>query len=161
MFYFLQMVIVLYNLLLYFLFRGGIYSYLRLSKMSKTNIKKNQKGCANYWLYQSIHQQHPMRILYWSNGVFLTATIVCSTTILVLGSIKALQPFVWICSLILCLLEIPAAIMTSIYHSKEEYERAFVLFIKRKESNGYDSSLLDMFSWWVTAVLIYISYGLL
>ena len=44
MFYFYGIVIVLYNLLLYAIFRNGIYDYLRLSKMSKSNIKKNRKG---------------------------------------------------------------------------------------------------------------------
>lgn len=161
MFYFLQIVIVLYNLLLYALFRGGIYHYLRLSKMSKTNIRKSQKGYANYWLYQSIHQQHPMGILYGLNLVFLIATLFCSVVILVAGFIKPLQPFVWGVSLTLCLIEIPAMVITSVYDCKAEFGQPFVFLCKQKESNGYYCSLLDMLSWCVTAILVCFSFGLL
>ena len=161
MFYFLQVIIVLYNLFLYAIFRGGIYQYLRLSKMSKTNIRKNQKDFADYWLYRSIHRQHPMGILYGLNLVFLMATISCSAIILVAGFIKVLQPFVWGISLILCLIEIPAVAIASFYDCKAEFGPSFVLLRKRKESNGYYSSLLDMLPWCVTAILVCFSYGLL
>lgn len=161
MFYFLQIVIVLYNLLLYALFRGGIYHYLRLSKMSKTNIRKNQKDFADYWLYRSIHRQHPMGALYALNLVYLIATISCSVIVLAIGFIDTLQTFVWILSLVLCLIEIPAMAITSVYDCKAEFGQPFVLLRKRKESNGYYCSLLDMFAWCVTAILVCFSFGLL
>lgn len=161
MFFFLQIVVVLYNFLLYALFRGGIYHYLRLSKMSKTNIRKSQKGYANYWLYQSIHQQHPMGILYGLNLIFLIITIFFTVIVLTVGFIKTFQPFVWGLSLVLCMMEIPAMAITSIYDCKAEFGQPFVFLRKQKESNGYYCSLLDMFSWCVTAILIYYSFGLL
>ena len=161
MFYFLHILIVFYNLFLYFVFRDGIYHYLRLTKMSKSYIKKKQKGYANYWLYRSIHRQHPMGILYRLNLVFLAATIICSVLIVALGFIKALQPFVLFVSLVLCLIEIPAMAIFSFYDCKAEFGQGFVLFRKRKESNGYYSSLFMILPWCVTAVWIYVSYGLL
>lgn len=161
MFYFLHIVIVLYNLLLYSIFRGGIYDYLRLSKMSKTNIRKNRKGLKNYWIYQSIHEQHSLGILYGLNILFLTSTIVYSVLVITLGFIKTLQPILFVLSVLLCIVEIPTMALASIYDCKAEFGRSFVLLTKRKESNGYYSSLLIMFPWWVTAVLICVSYGLL
>lgn len=159
MFYFLQIVIVLYNLVLYSVFRGGIYSYLRLSKMSKTNIRKHRKGLKNYWLYQSIYEQRPLGIFYVLNILFLISTILFSVLIIVLGYIKALQPVVLVLSVLLCVVEIPSLLLTSIYDCKAEYGRSFVLLTKRKDTHGYYSSLMNMASWLVTAVLICISYG--
>lgn len=161
MFYFLQIIIVFYNFFLYAIFRGGIYHYLRLSKMSKTNIRKSQKGFANYWFYQSIRRQLPMGILYSVNLIFLIATIFGSIMILATGFIKPLQPLVWGISLFLCSIEIPAMVITSVYDCKAEFGQPFVFLCKRKESNGYYCSLLDMLSWCVTAILVCFSFGLL
>ena len=161
MFYFLHIVIVLYNLLLYSIFRGGIYDYLRLSKMSKTNIRKSKKGLKNYWLYQSIHEQHSLGILYGLNILFLIFTIVYSTLVFTLGFIKTLQPLLVILSICLCIVEIPTMAIASIYDCKAEFGRSFVLLTKRKESNGYYSSPLSMASWSITAILICVSYRFL
>ena len=39
-----NLILLLLSLLIYSHFRVGVYSYCRLSKMSKTNIRKNKKG---------------------------------------------------------------------------------------------------------------------
>ena len=158
MFYFYCIVIVLYNILLYSIFRGGIYDYLRLSKMSKSNIKKNRKGFKNYWLYQTINKQTPLGILYRLNYVFLIFTAVFTVLAIAVGFIKMFRPIVFACSVLLCLIEVPSTILASIYSNKMEYGKAFVFLAKRKYVRGYCSSLIDMFSWAVTALFIYLSY---
>ena len=158
MFYFYSIAIILYNLLLYAIFRGGIYDYLRLSKMSKSNIKKSRKGFKNYWLYQLINKQKPLGILYDLNFIFLIATTVFTILTILIGYIKIFQPALFVISILLCLIEIPSTILASIYTNKAEYGRAFVFLAKRKYTRGYTSSLIDMFSWAITALLIYLSF---
>ena len=158
MFYFYSVVIVLYNLLLYAIFRSGIYDYLRLSKMSKSNIKKNRKGFKNYWLYQMINKQTPLGILYSLNYIFLISTAIFTVLAITIGFIKMFRPIIFVCSILLCLIEIPSSILASIYSNKMEYGKAFVFLAKRKYMRGYCSSLIDIFSWVVTALFIYFSY---
>ena len=158
MFYFYSIVIVLYNLLLYAIFRSGIYDYLRSSKMSKSNIKKSRKGLKNYWLYCSINRQQPLGILYGLNYIFLAATVVFTAFAVSAGFIKALQPILFFLSVILCIIEIPASITASIHSDNAEYGKPFVLLAKRKDTKGYHSSLFDMCSWIITAIFICFSY---
>lgn len=158
MFYFFTILITFYNLLLYAIFRSGIYSYLRLSKMSKSNIKKSSKGFKNYWLYHSINKQRPLGILYSLNFIFLITTFAFTVFAITLGFIETLKPILFTFSIILCVIEIPSVIISSIHNNNEEYGKPFILLAKRKYLRGYSSSLIDWFSWGITAFLIYLSY---
>ena len=158
MFYFLMIVIALYNLLLYANFRSGIYSYLRLSKMSKTYIKKNKKGFINYWLYHSINKQNSLGILYGLNLIFLVATFTFMVFAITLGFIEALQSTLIVFSIVLCAIEIPCVIIASTYSNIEDYGKPFILLAKRKHLRGFTSSLFDWLSWLMTAFLIYLSF---
>ena len=158
MFYFLMVAIAFYNLLLYAIFRDGIYSYLRLSKMSKTYIKKNRKGFINYWLYHSINKQNSLGILYGLNLAFFIATISFMLFAITLGYIRGLQPILFVFSVVLCVIEIPCMIIASIHSNKEDYGKPFVFLAKRKHVRGYTGSLLDWLSWAMTALLIYLSF---
>ena len=158
MFYFLMIVIAFYNLLLYAIFRGGIYSYLRLSKMSKTYIKKNRKGFINYWLYYSINKQNSLGILYGLNLIFIIATFTFIVFAITLGFIEALQSILIVFSIVLCTIEIPCMIISSIHSNIENYGKSFIFLAKRKHMRGYTSSLIDWLSWLMTAFLIYLSF---
>ena len=158
MFYFFMIVIAFYNLLLYAIFRSGIYSYLRLSKMSKTYIKKNRKGFINYWLYHSINKQNSLGVLYGLNLTFLIATITFMIFAITLGYIKVLQPILFALSIVLCIIEIPCAIIASIHSNNEDYGKPFVFLAKRKHIRGYTSSLINWLSWSITALFIYLSF---
>ncbi len=158
MFYFCNIIIAFYNLLLYGIFRSGIYDYLRLSKMSKSNIRKHRKGFKNYWLYYSINQQRSLGILYGLNYIFLVATVIFTIFAVSLGFIKALQPILLFLSVILCIIEIPSSITASIHSDNAEYGKPFVLLVKRKDTRGYHSSLFGMCSWIITAIFICFSY---
>ena len=67
MFYSLQIIFSLYSLLLYANFRSGIFHHLRLRKISKTAIRKNQKGFLNFWFYRDIHKNYGLRLIYGLN----------------------------------------------------------------------------------------------
>lgn len=158
MFYLTAIFTALYNLLLYAFFRSGIYDHLRLSKMSKTYIRKNRKGLKNYWLYSEIHRQHPLGALYYLNIIFLTVTLCFTLLTLLLGYIKALQPVILVCAAVVCLVEIPCVMFASVSNCRTECGRPFVLWAKRKYSQGYFSSLFDMLSWVLTALLVFSCY---
>ena len=158
MFYFLMVVIAFYNLLLYAIFRSGIYSYLRSSKMSKIYIKKNRKGFINYWLYYSINKQNSLRILYGLNLAFFIATISFMLFAITLGYIRGLQLILFTFSIVLCVIEIPCMIIASIHSNNEDYGKPFVFIAKRKHTRGYTSSLIEWLSWAMTAFLIYLSF---
>ena len=158
MFYFLMIVIALYNLLLYASFRSSIYSYLRLSKMSKSNIKKNRKGVINYWLYYSINKQQSLGILYGLNLIFLIATFTFMVFAITLGFIEALQSILIVFSIVLCTIEIPCMIISSIHSNIKDYGKLFIFLAKRKHMRGYTSSLIEWLSWLMTAFLIYLSF---
>ena len=153
-----MIVIAFYNLLIYAIFRSGIYSYLRLSKMSKTYIKKNRKGFINYWLYHSINKQNSLGVLYGLNLAFLIATITFMIFAITLGYIKVMQPILFALSIVLCIIEIPCAIIASIHSNNEDYGKPFVFLAKRKHIRGYTSSLIDWLSWSITAIFIYLSF---
>ena len=158
MFYFFMIVIAFYNLLLYAIFRSGIYSYLRLSKMSKTYINKNRKGFINYWLYHSINKQNSLGLLYSLNFTFLIATTSFLLLAITLGYIRELQPILFAFSILLCVIELPCTIIASIHSNNEDYGKPFVLLAKRKHIRGYTSSLIEWLSWTITAFLIYLSF---
>ena len=162
MFYFWCIVIVLFNIVLYANFRSGIYDYFRLSKMSKSNIKKSRKGFRNYWFYESINKKSPLGILYNLNYIYLTATVAFSVPAVLLGYIKALQPTLFVLSIILCIIEIPSTILSSTHSNIAEFGKPFVLLVRRSFHPGHRgpfySSLIDIFSWVVTALFIYFSY---
>ena len=126
--------------------------------MSKSNIKKNRKGFKNYWLYQMINKQTPLGILYSLNYIFLISTAIFTVLAITIGFIKMFRPIIFVCSILLCLIEIPSSILASIYSNKMEYGKAFVFLAKRKYMRGYCCSLIDMLSWVVTALFIYFSY---
>lgn len=154
MFYFLSIVILFYNLLLYASFRSGIYDYLRSAKMSKSNIRKKRKGFKNYWLYQSIHKERPLGVLYGLNYLFFIVTVLYSVLALALGFLKAFQPFLFGLSILLCWIEIPSTVIASVHRCNEEFGKPFVWLAKRKALGGYHSSLTDMLSSSVTILLI-------
>ena len=158
MFYFFMIVIAFYNLLLYAIFRGGIYSYLRLSKMSQSSIKKNRKGLINYWLYHSINKQNSLGILYGLNLIFLVSTLTFMLFAITLGFIEALHPVLFTFSVVLCIIEMPCVIIASVYSNREDYGKPFVFLAKRKHMRGYTSSLIEWLSWLMTAFLIYLSF---
>ncbi len=158
MFYIFQIIIVLYNLYLYAMFRVGINDYLRLSKMSKTNIRKSKKGFKNFWFYKAINEKKPLGILYYLNIVFLVATLVYSVPVVALGFVKVLQPVFLVLSIVVCVVEIPTTIISSLYLTREEFGKSFVWFARMKHAKRPYSSLFVIFASCLTALFIYLSY---
>ena len=70
-FYFVSLLFCVGSLISYWIFRGGVNSYLRKSKgLSKTNINKHKKGKKNYWWYEEIHREFDIEKLYYINKIY-------------------------------------------------------------------------------------------
>lgn len=158
MFYILNLILVLYNIILYMFFREGIYDFLRLSKMSKTYIKKSRRGFRNYWLYSAIHKQHSLGILYYLNIIYLSYTLFFSVSTLALGYIKLLQPVLFIGSIVLLFIQIPCTVSSCAHIYHIEFGKPFILLTRDSQTKKLRSSLLDALSWILTALLIYLAY---
>lgn len=135
------------GVVLYLLFRSGIYDRLRYQKNSKTFIKKHRHGARNYWFYTEINELAPLGIWYYLNMVYLfysIAFLVATVVIAAIGALSVMQPIMLFLSVILFLIEAPAMIFYSVYSCLCEYDRPFVLFERRKDGPGYFSSLTDI-----------------
>lgn len=133
----------LFTIFIYFWFRSGIYEYLRLSKMSKTYIRKNRKGVINYWFYTQIHKQRPLGYLYHLNAIFLILILLHLFFTIVFEIFGFGKLVVLFLTVVLCIVELPATIASARYDALAEYGVSFVLLAKRKENVGYYSSITD------------------
>ena len=158
MFYSMQIIFLLYSLLLYANLRSGIYHHLRLRKISKTAIRKNQRGFCNYWLYQDIHKNYGLGFAYELNIAYLLTWFFHLSVVLLSVVFPVLKLVLFICSCILCLIEITAVIFSSVNEYRTEFGCGFVLLAKTKETGKLRSSFVDIFAWVFSAFLIYLSY---
>ncbi|MBP3412710.1 MAG: hypothetical protein J6K89_05560 [Oscillospiraceae bacterium] len=156
MFYTMCIVIVMYNLLMLFLFRCGANDYFRLCKMSKSYIRKKKKGFRNFWFYEAIHKERSLGILYPVNALYLLSSAVFSVLALSLGYVKGLQPMLFILSVLLCTVQIPASILASVYSTMEEFGRPFVLLAVGRVSKKPQSSLRDLLQCFGAGFLVYL-----
>ena len=155
MFYLFAAFFIISELFLYAFFRGSIYDYLRLSRVSKTYISKNRKGIKNYWLYSQIHKEHPLGILYYLNIAYIFSIIAFLLITVFLGRLRVFRIVVAVLSVVMCLIEIPCGIFAVIPDCKAEYGKPFVLFAPRKETNKIYSSVVYTAFAFVPAFFVY------
>lgn len=155
MFYLFAAFFIISELFLYAFFRGSIYDYLRLSRVSKTYISKNRKGIKNYWLYSQIHKEHSLGILYYLNTAYIFSIIAFLLIIVFLGHLRVFRIVVAVLSVVMCLIEIPCGIFAAITDCKAEYGKPFVLFAPRKETKKIYSSVVYIAVAFVPAFFVY------
>ena len=152
---FVWLIFAVYSVGVYAWFRSGIYNYLRVNKVSKTYIRKHRKGLCNYWLYCDIHREHSLGVLYPLNIVFLILLMAFWMVGVLFGWLEAMKIPTVVASICLCLIELPAIILTQRYDCLAEYGRPFVWFRRRNESKQYDSSVLDWASYAIPVALVW------
>ena len=119
-----------------------MHSYLRVTKNSKSYIRKSKKGYLNFWIYKKIHAEVKLGYVFYLNAFLLSLTLIYTVTAVGFGWIKALRLPIAICNLLLCAVQIPAAVFSEIYNNLEEYGKRLVLLTKRRYGSGLHSSLL-------------------
>lgn len=143
MFYAINLLIAIFSIFMYMMFRSGIYSYLRLSKTSKTYIRKNRKGFSNYWFYTKLNKERSLGILYYLNFIFLFSLLLFSVITICFGYLEFMQLPIIILSIVLAAAEIPSSFIATVYDTKEEFGTPFVLWQKSKFMRRYTSSVFD------------------
>ena len=158
MFHCLQIFFSLFSLMFYGYLRSGIYSHLRLRKISKTAIKRNQKGFRNHWFYRDVQKNYGLGWVYGLNLAYFWGWLLHLSLALLAIVFSCLNFSVLICSCLLSLLGIPAVIFASVSENRAEFGTGFVLMAKCKDTKKYRSSLVDLLAWVGGAFLIYVSY---
>ena len=136
-----------------FAFRLGVTDYLRYHRHSRRFIKKNKKGCVNYWFYQKLHEAGCMGYVYYLNLALLVLTALYIVCALGLGYLDVMVKPVAVLGLLLGAVQIPASIFVSVYEKRVRYGQSFIVFRWDKAARGGDSSIIDITAAFVTPAL--------
>ena len=132
-FYLLNIICALFAAMLYiFSFRSGVYSYLRINKNSKTFIRKNTRGYANFWFYKNLKPN--LGRIYYLNLILLFGTAAYITVALSLAWIDILHLPIAIIYALLSAVQITALVFSDINSNKQEFGTPIVIW--RKSSCG-------------------------
>ena len=143
-FYIFNIICAIFALFVYMSFRFGVDSYLRVTKNSKTFIRKNKKGVLNYWIYKKINNEVGLGYIFYLNIVLLVFTILYSFFAICFGWAKILQMPIAIINALLCTAQIPAIIFSDAYWNLDYYKRKFVVLAKNKSGRGFHSSFYSI-----------------
>lgn len=64
-YYFINMLFMSLPIIFYVVFRSEIYNWLRARRISKSTIRKGEKGIKNFWWYEGINEKQNMGLLYY------------------------------------------------------------------------------------------------
>ncbi len=142
----LNLILLLLGFFTYFHFRVGIYAYCRISKISKTYIRKNTKGVSNYWLYSRLHKQGDIGVLYYLNLIYLFLLILFSIAF-ALSWISFFKIPIIITGLLLSIASIPVFFTSLIYTNTDDVGKAFVVFKVFKGYNGKSRRFATALDW--------------
>ena len=129
---------------IYGMFRFGVEDNLRYRRCSKSYIKKSLKGVKNYWTYARIHGDAGLGCAYRLNLALLVLTPAYFVFAVLFGWIRLMQLPVAILSAVICTVQVPAMFFAEVYYNLENYGEEFVLYRRRKNFYGYDSSVVDI-----------------
>lgn len=142
----LNIIVLLCCIFIYFHFRSGVDAYCRISKMSKTYIRKNTKGASNFWFYSQIHKQENLGILYYLNLIYLFLLTIFLVAFS-LSWVSFLKIPVIIMGLLLSTVAIPIFAISLYYTNICDVGKAFFVF---RYFNGYNEKrrgISTMFDW--------------
>ena len=141
-----NLILLIFGLFTYTHFRCGVHAYCRISKMSKSYIRKNTKGASNFWLYTQLHKQNNLGVLYYLNLIYLVCLIAFSITF-ALSWISFLRIPVMIIGILLGVATIPVFFASLIYTNIEDVGQPFVIFKVFKGYNGKSRRFATVFDW--------------
>lgn len=141
-----NLILLLFGLFTYLHFRCGVYAYCRISKMSKSYIRKNTKGISNYWLYSQLHKNNNLGAFYYLNLIYLFC-LLAFLAVFLFSWISFLRIPVMIMGILLGLATIPVFFKSLIYTNIEDVGQAFVFFKVYKGFNGKSRRFVTMFDW--------------
>ena len=141
-----NLILLILGLFTYVHFRCGVYAYCRISKMSKSYIRKNTKGAANFWLYTQLHKQNNLGALYCLNLIYL----VCLIAFLIaftLSWISLLRIPIMVIGVLLGIVTIPVFGTSLFYTNMEDVGQPFVIFKAFRGYNRKSRRFATVFDW--------------
>ena len=155
-FYILNLIFSVWGIFLYTMFRSSIYDYLRLSKVSKSYIRKKRKGIKNYWLYSAIHKERGLGYLYRLNIAYLCVWGVFTLVTATLGYLDFMEIPIIILAVALCAFELPSLIVFTKYEALTQYGVPFVWIAKNNGRRGYFySSVINICLFGISLVILF------
>ena len=121
--YFLNLILILILGLSYLMSRGAIDSWIRLRGRSKTFIRKHKKGIKNYWLYEELHKELNLGVMYHLNKWFVILYPITFTLMFTLGCLRFVTYITAILFTVLCLVMIVTiSFSDKVDCTKEDYK---------------------------------------
>ena len=141
-----NLILLIFGLFTYTHFRYGVYAYCRISKMSKSYIRKNTKGASNFWLYTQLQKQNNLGALYYLNLIYLVC-LIAFIIAFALSWISLLRiPIIFI-GILLGVVTAPVFGASLIYTNIEAVGQPFVIFKVFKGYNGKSRQFATVFDW--------------
>ncbi len=157
MFYTMNLILSLLFLIELGFLRSGIYAKLRLSKHSKSYIRKNTKGFLNYWTYKQINKEHPLGAIYYINIIYMLSFLIFTLVALCVGFLDYMKIPILCISVVTAVIGMVCTIYASIYCSRADYEKKLVLLAKAKnQSKGKLFS--SLFEWLLALAPFFVIY---
>lgn len=145
LFYYLNIVISLFFIIFYVMFRDGVYSWLRGRKISDSMIKKSKKGAKNFWWYEELHKTFGLSSVYTINKTFTVFFAVHLTVSVLLGWAEPLLYPLAVSLTLLALLTSYISGFARMQRTVEKYGCKFVLCkLRCQHGKIIDSSILDI-----------------
>ena len=145
-FWFTNLILLLFGFFTYFHFRTSVYAYCRISKMSKSYIRKNIKGALNYWLYLQLHKKEDLGVLYYFNLIYLFSLTAFSIAFL-FSWVSFFTIPVIVLGVILGVATIPVYFVSLIYTNMDYVGKPFVVFRVIRGCNGKSRIYITIFDW--------------
>ena len=135
-----NLILLIFCLFTYTHFRCGVHAYCRISKMSKSYIRKNTKGASSFWLYTQLHKQNNLGALFYLNLIaFLIA--------FALSWISLMRIPIIVIGILLGVVTAPVFGASLIYTNTEDVGQPFVIFRVFKGHNGKSRRFATVFDW--------------
>ncbi len=137
-------------LIFFFIFRFEVFTYCRLHKIRKRDIRKKMKGAKNYWFYSQLHKENIIGKLYYINLVF-TISLILFLIMIPFSFASFLKIPIAALGFILSITSIPALWSSIFIENKDRFGKPFVIFKTYRLTSG--KLRFATFFEWVIALL--------
>ena len=139
MFYFFNIVFLLFFALMYAVFREGYLFAKRISKTSKL------RGAMNYWWLEGVKESNNLGFGYYINKIFTILYLAVALFVVAFGLFNFARVAVVVMIGVLGAFLVPMSFYGFANVSRKEYDKPFVFLAKRKDKTGkYHTSITDV-----------------
>lgn len=139
MYYFFNLVFLLYYMFMYFLFHNGVCSAFNISS------KKKRKRILEYLWFENVKKTKRLGHVYYANKIFTIVYAVIAVVVITVGWVRIFKVPVFCLMCVLSAYMIPLNFYGWIHNNRCEYGKSFFIWAKQKNTTGkYHSSIIDI-----------------